>query len=276
MKVRHNKKRNTAFVYEALVREATSLILKKDISRSQIIKKLIQKHFGENSLLKRDLDCYRALSQDQSLHPSICNRILQEVKIANRLIDPDGLFKQQTAIIHDINKDVSSDVFNNFVPNYRSLATIAQLFSPHVNPKTRVMLENQILQDMCRPTENLPKEPVDNVVYATFVEKFNDKYTGTLLPEQKELLSRYITSFADNGVSLKIFLNEEIGKLKKEVSAALATAEIKEDPEMQQKTQKVMELLESFKTTSLDDQVLLKIMKIQQLAKEINHHGDND
>ena len=33
MKIRHNKKRNTAFVYEALVREATAAILKEDAER---------------------------------------------------------------------------------------------------------------------------------------------------------------------------------------------------------------------------------------------------
>ena len=31
MKVKHNKKRNTAFVYEALIREGTNAILKKDL-----------------------------------------------------------------------------------------------------------------------------------------------------------------------------------------------------------------------------------------------------
>ena len=33
MKIKHNKKRNTAFVYEALIREATVAIVKQDNER---------------------------------------------------------------------------------------------------------------------------------------------------------------------------------------------------------------------------------------------------
>ena len=33
MKKRHNKKRNIAFVYEALVREATVAVMRKDVGR---------------------------------------------------------------------------------------------------------------------------------------------------------------------------------------------------------------------------------------------------
>ena len=33
MKIKHNKKRNTAFVYEILIKEATVAILKKDTKR---------------------------------------------------------------------------------------------------------------------------------------------------------------------------------------------------------------------------------------------------
>ena len=45
MKIRHNKKRNTAFVYEALVREATAAILKEDAERKDKTISIIKKHF---------------------------------------------------------------------------------------------------------------------------------------------------------------------------------------------------------------------------------------
>ena len=41
MKTRHNKKRNTAFVYEALIREGTSAILQKDEARCNKIVAII-------------------------------------------------------------------------------------------------------------------------------------------------------------------------------------------------------------------------------------------
>ena len=45
MKIRHNKKRNTAFVYEALVREATVAVLKEDVERRDKTISIIKRHF---------------------------------------------------------------------------------------------------------------------------------------------------------------------------------------------------------------------------------------
>ena len=48
MKTRHNKKRNTAFVYEALIREGLSAILQKDESSRVIgLLHIIKKHFKD-------------------------------------------------------------------------------------------------------------------------------------------------------------------------------------------------------------------------------------
>ena len=49
-------------------------------------------------------------------------------------------------------------------------------------------------------------KPLDNLTYKTFVQKFNEKYGASLLEEQKNLLKKYITSFEDDGLELKIFL----------------------------------------------------------------------
>lgn len=77
------------------------------------------------------------------------------------------------------------------------------------------MLENSIVENMSKSTE--PQQPqafMDNLVLDTFTEKFNEKYSKALSEEQKQLLSHYITSFADNAVELKTYLNEEIARLR--------------------------------------------------------------
>ncbi len=42
-------------------------------------------------------------------------------------------------------KNLAPSVFNNFVPNYKTLATIAQIFSNKTSPKNKIILENQII-----------------------------------------------------------------------------------------------------------------------------------
>ena len=117
MKNKHNKKRNTAFVFEALAREATVAIIKGDNDRKAKVVSIVRKHFTGDSLLKKDLECYRSLYENQNLDETTSKKIVEAVMAAKRLIDPDGLFKQQTQVINDINKELSPQTFNNFVPN---------------------------------------------------------------------------------------------------------------------------------------------------------------
>ena len=53
MKVKHNKKRNTAFLYEALVRELTKAVVEQDSNRSNRVKKILKEHFKSGMVLFR-------------------------------------------------------------------------------------------------------------------------------------------------------------------------------------------------------------------------------
>ena len=75
MKAKHNKKRNTAFVYEALIKEATVAVLKNENERSKKVVDLIREHFSADSLLKRDLECYRSLYENQGLDNEISEKL---------------------------------------------------------------------------------------------------------------------------------------------------------------------------------------------------------
>ena len=275
MKNRHNKKRNTAFVFEALAREATVAIIKGDNERKEKVVSIVRKHFTTDSLLKKDLECYRSLYENQDLDEPTSKKIMEAAMAAKRLIDPDGLFKQQTAVINDINKDLSPDTFNNFVPNYKSLATIAKMFNTN-SPKQSVMLETRIVEGMTGKLEEQNLQPVDSLTFSTFTKKFNEKYGSSLLEEQKSLLNNYISSFSQDDLEAKIYFNRELGRLKQSLSEATKVEEIANDPEMLKKTQAVRERLETLsKETSLNESTLLTIMKTQQLVKEIHDDADH-
>jgi len=276
MKFKHNKKRNSAFIYEALIREATVATMKNDTQRKEAAVRLLKKHFKSGTLLRKDLECYRSLYENQNLDRLTCEKILKEVKIQKRLIDPEGLFKQQTALIHDINTELSPTAFNNYVPNYKTLATIAQIFSDRVSPKDQVILENTIASNMgMLITEQKVEAPIDDIVYKTFVNKFNSKYKDELLDEQKELLSHYISSFMDNALQLKMFLNEELARLKTKLEEAKDADEIKSDRAMLNKTNQVIEKLNSYSKETISEEVLMTVMRTQALVKEIYNDGSN-
>ena len=275
MKNKHNKKRNTAFVFEALAREATVAIIKGDIERKAKVVSIVRKHFTGDSLLKKDLECYRSLYENQNLDETTSKKIVEAVMAAKRLIDPDGLFKQQTEVINDINKELSPATFNNFVPNYKSLATIAKMFNTN-SPKQSVMLEAKIVEGMVSDTEISNLQPMDSITFTTFTKKFNQKYGDTLLQEQKELLNQYISSFSNEELELKIYLNRELGRLKESLEKATEVEEVAADEEMINKTKLVKERLESLSSeTTLTEATLFTILKTQELVKEIYDDGSN-
>ncbi len=270
--MKHNKKRNTAFLYEVLIRELTKAVINKDATRKQKAIGILKEHFKKGSLLSQELELYRALCEtsDEQIH--VAERLLYEVK-SIRLSDAfndDELYKEQTSAINTLNKTLSPSVFSNFVPSYKSLATIAQIFNRKTPVKKRVILEEAILSRMSAARKEKKQSdlvPVDNIVYNTFVKKFNEEYSD-ILKEQQSLLKNYILSFSDNGVQLKVFLNEEIGRLKGEVKNILKSEEVKQDARMVEKTKKVLELLESYGKLEIDLPMLKKVLKIQNFVNE--------
>tara|TARA_R110002072_G_scaffold93500_1_gene207131 strand:- start:133 stop:972 length:840 start_codon:yes stop_codon:yes gene_type:complete len=279
MKTKHNKKRNTAFVYEALIKEATVAILKNETDKHTKVVDLIKKYFNGDSILRKDLDCYRSLYENQNLSPETCARIITESKFRRKMITPDHLFKKQSEMISDINKEVDTEVFNNFVPNYKNLATIDQIFSGHLSPKRQVMLEAQLIDSMSAKqvdAGNPDQKTIDESTFKIFLNKFNDKYDSTLLNEQKELLGFYISSFSDNALELKVFLNEEITRLKTEISKAITDKAPTIDANMTDKAERILNKLEEFKLCQLEDSTLITIMKTQKLVKELNEDVNKD
>ena len=94
-------------------------------------------------------------------------------------------------------------------------------------------------------------------------------------PTRKALLNLYIASFTDNALQLKMFLNEEIHRLKQEMKNSTNTKLMSEDSEMKVKASQVVEKLENFKNSDINDSMLFTVLKAQQIVKEINDGSDH-
>lgn len=261
--MKYNKKRNTAFLYEALVLEMTKAIINKDEKRKAIALDILKENFYADSILHEELDAYRSVLETKGVEKDFANAILREAQRTYLSLHPDHVFSQQTHVINRVNKELGKDTFNIFTPNYKSLATINQLFSIKTPVKRRVILENSIIDDMTATEETMTMEPIDNLVYKVFVEKFNEKYDN-LLEEQKDLLYKYIFSFADDGYGLKIAMNEEISRLK---SVIRENKDV--DSSLSAKMSSLEQLLETYSKKEINDEMLLKVMQTQEFCKEL-------
>lgn len=272
-RLKHNKKRNTAFLYETLIKELTKSVVEKDIDKKEKLNSLIKECFSKGSILFKELSLYRALYETENLESKTAEKLLEEVKKIHFSLDKEKLFESQSVLIKKMNMILSKGVYSNFVPNYKNLATIYQVFNEETPIKKRILMEEGIIKSLTGKSSDTKDEmkPIDNIVYSSFVEKFNKEYIDKLLPEQKNLLNKYITSFMDNGLELKVYLNEEIGNLKNELKNSISIQEISSDPEMTEKTNRVLQMLEEFKTVQVDKLMVQKVLKIQNLIQEIKN-----
>ena len=266
---KHNKKRNTAFIFEALSHEMTKAIVSKDDEKKTKVVSIVRSHFKKGTELRKELDIFQSLKESSEDDQQMALRIVQEARTQHANIDKDKLFAEQTSLINSINKELSKAVFSNFVGNYKHLATISQMFGDDASVKDKVLLEEAIVTAITKQDEPVGMKSVDAVVYRTFVEKFNEEYSNTLPAEQKELLKKYISSISDNGLELKVYLNEEVGRLKNKVKESLDNEEIKSDEEMTESTKKVATLLEEMANKPIDEELLRQVMNVQNFVTEV-------
>ena len=265
---RHNKKRNSAFLYEVLVREMTRSIIQKNTRRSTFIKNLIRERFHSSTCMGSELGCYTALIETSGLDTYTAEKMIHRTKLAYSAIDKNKLFQEQSSTIKDINTHLGSGVYHTFVPNYRSYATVAQIFGEKAGVKEKILLEKKILEQLTsneKPSEKL--QPVDSLVVTKFTEKFNQQYKD-LLPEQAKLLQKYILSFNDEGADFRSYLVTELKRLHTVIKDSLTLTEVIEDQSMVDATNRVLETLEAINVSRVDTKEILRVLKAQQLVRE--------
>jgi len=268
--MKHNKKRNTAFLYECLVKEMTRAAIQSDVDTKNTIASILKEHFNTATVLHRELNLYKTLCEVNEVKRETAERILSEVKRVYHTLGEQEIFDEQSQVIKKVNTDLSKSIFNNFISNYKTLATISQMFSAKVPIAQRVILEEKMIDLMTSPRQSVPKmKPIDNITYKIFVQKFNDKYGSSLNENQKDLLSRYVTLSPETSTDFKLYINDEIGRLKTEIKNLQVRREVVLDESLSNKNREVLSILENFSTQPINDDMIKTILKIQALATEV-------
>tara|TARA_R110002051_G_scaffold198267_2_gene265500 strand:+ start:564 stop:1403 length:840 start_codon:yes stop_codon:yes gene_type:complete len=268
-KFKHNKKRNSAFLYEVLIQELTKSVISKNKEIQSKVTSLIKEYFSRDSMMYRELKLYHAIVRTKDTNVLTAEKILNEVKSRHKGLDKKKLLSEQNKLSRRIRKFVTEEAFSNFVPNYKDLASIAQIFNNKISVRSKVLLENELIDKMSSKKNEEKMTPINNLVFKSFAKKFNEEYSDKLLAEQKILLNKFITSFHNNGLELKTYLNEEIGRLKGELEKSFLEEEFISDPQMLLNAKKVMKILESCKDKKPDKEMVEEIIKIQGLVQEI-------
>jgi len=276
MKTKHNKKRNTAFLYECLLKELTKSIVKGQHERKKQVIRILKEFFKKGSLLKQDLQVYRSILECKKMSKEFAQRFIFEARKDFYDLDRKQIFNKQTILIKTINETLSPTAFANFISNYKDIASVGAFFDSKLKAKSRLLVENRLIQHITKEkTAKKEMKHIDNLTYKTFVDKFNKTYENTLRKEQKDLLTNYIVSFSDNGLGLKSFLNEEISRLKKEIHVLTEKEKKSKNEVFSAKLGRVLNKLESFSETPITDAIVKDVFYIQDLIEEVKDNADS-
>ena len=77
MKMKHNKKRNTAILFETLTQQYTKAVVNKDEHTRNKVVKTLKEHFSSDKILGKELELYKALYETRGLNKDLSERLLQ-------------------------------------------------------------------------------------------------------------------------------------------------------------------------------------------------------
>lgn len=270
MKLKHNKKRNTAFVYEILISELSKASMYNLQERKKDVLKILKGFFFKGSLLREELEIYRSFEGLSGVEEKTIEKIILEARNSAMSLDHKNTHEAQTKVINLINKKLGSTVWNNFVNEYKRIATINQVVFSKTSPKKQVFVENKLVKllTVSQEEEKKPFPNINKLALKTFLQRFNEQYSETLGENQKSLLNKYVTSYKDDGLELKLFLYEEIDRLRETLQEQISS-----NNENSPKLKMVLEKINSYNNKKLDKKLVTEVLKIQSLVGEFNN-GD--
>jgi hypothetical protein len=271
-KLKHNKKRNTAFLFEALVKELTKAVVYNKKAEQNLISGIIKEHFRKNTILEKELKLYKELVDTKEYPKEFAEKLVTRVKQEHDKLDEQEIFNQQSKLISKINKNIGIQVYDNFVPNYKTLATISQIFNRAVPQNQKILLENEMVGTLTAKLikEEKKVEQIDKLTFKVAIQKFNTEYSSKVLPEQKDLLHKFI-NHAEDDIELKVYLSEEIQRIKGEIEQIRDNDIIKESAELSEKVKTLHEAVSTFKFNRVNEKIVEKMLTIYEFLHEVKN-----
>lgn len=279
----HNKKRNTALVYEFLIRHITKCLIENQSASANKAMALVKRYFRTGPL-REELALFNCVTQAHAPDIHYAEKLLGAVVEKARSLDYRKLEHVKSRLIRDINETLDpAALYKSKVPYYSVYASLQTLIN-HSNGKQqkldgiqRVQLEQRVVSFLTQErtpektlTESLKLDPqYNNTVYKLVIRKFDEKYKDTLNEAQKKLLTKYaIASMSDNKQVFSHALRCEINNVRKALGF-IANKEIREDKELVRRVNDCRLQAEALNPDNLSEANLVKVLRLMTLAREV-------
>ena len=282
-KLKHNKIKNTAILFELLTRQITADVLAGKKTASVDI---VKEFFNEKTELGKELQLYRLLSEKHFKTETKANELVNVVVKSRQRLSNSKLRNEKYNLISKINENYNaSDFFNGRIRNYKLLASIYNLFQSEtlnenfnaeevINSKFTILehivnkkisgssLKNQVIKEYNKTDKDLRL-----LTYKILVDKFNKKYKN-LNESQKDLLKKYINNISNTNY-MKDFVINEVKKIKNTLNehSSLVSDKVTKI--------KLVEAINQLKNLTkgkvVTEKQVLKLMRYYELVKEIEN-----
>lgn len=276
--MRHNKIKNSAIVFELLLRKLTSDTINGNENSPCL--SIIKEFFNKNTVLGKEYQLYQILVQNKFSSETKANSLLEEVLRSRKTLNERQLRKEKYEIIKKIreNYDLES-FFNTKLDNYKLYASVYKLFENdgQVSPlqifKEKSVIIEHIVNDKKTTSnsesilEQFEKENKDVrlIAYKILVDKFNKKYSSKLDKNQKSLLREYIYN-ASNSIKLLEYIKNKIPLISGQIQKFIDTVD---DKVIKIKLHETLTLLDKFNTIKfVKDEHVLSLLRYYELIKE--------
>jgi len=213
--LKHSKVRNTAILFELLVRQIAADTME---NRDSPAIALLRKHFKEGTELYKELSLYRTLAEER-FDGSQATRFLSAAVQSRKQLNETMLRRSKYNLIRDIkNKLVFENFINARISNYKLNASIFKVFEYNATdaPAEITRCNSTIIEHVVRKeagpvpvAESFTKEDpvIRKLASKIVVDRFNEKYSN-LNTSQKELLREYVNSINNSPALLDTVKNQ--------------------------------------------------------------------
>ncbi len=279
-KMKHSKYKNTGMLFELLTRQVTADVL-NNVDNSPALK-IIKENFKKGSALKRELVLYNTLLKEKYKKEDRAQYLVDVVLGERKKINNTTLRKQKYNLIKEIKTSYNlENFFRTKINNYTPLAAIYKLFEHDIkqsNPSEVVRNKFTIVEHIVGNNIKPNKSP--NIIseystqdkdlrllsYKILVDKFNEKYDGTLSRSQKALLKEYVNN-GNNPKNMKIYVDGKLPKIK----SALEIGRKRIDDDVTKiKINEVINQIDKISSSkTVKDNHVLSLMRVYSLIKEV-------
>lgn len=277
--MRHNKKRNSALLYEFLIRHISKSLIEDRKDEANKTVAILKRYFAKGSALHEELNLFNQVFKTRANSLLFANGILREIVSRSSKIDQRRLMEEKSNLIQEIHQRLSSvGFYEHKIPNYIIFASLQMLFNERKMDKIeRLKIEERVAQFITEDRKNgsnvadaMHLDPkYSNAVARIIQKKFDEKYANTLNESQQKLLRKYAISLVSK--KKEIFegaARKAIEAVKMKLSV-IRDDEILADRELVANISECRTKLASLPASDLSEQHLISLLQFMALAEEV-------